>query len=172
MAFGKLPECYMAPSELHELRTILRYRNFIVRTAVKQKNKITGLLMEVGAVYSKKRLYGKKYFTQLLADSQDIPDSVVSLLELSRSNLELLADIQKQLVSTLRNNKLIRDRVKRLQSIDGVGEMTALTWVLEIAEPGRFNSISQVVSYCGLCAAQKESAGKTYRGPISKKRNK
>jgi len=28
------------------------------------------------------------------------------------------------------------------------------------------------VSYCGLCAAQKESAGKQSRGPISKKRNK
>lgn len=26
--------------------------------------------------------------------------------------------------------------------------------------------------YCGLCAAQKESAGKESRGPISKKRNK
>ncbi|MCD6586155.1 MAG: IS110 family transposase, partial [Desulfobacteraceae bacterium] len=46
------------------------------------------------------------------------------------------------------------------------------TWVLEIAEPDRFSSIAQAVSYCGLCSAQKESAGKEYRGPISKKRNK
>jgi transposase len=57
-------------------------------------------------------------------------------------------------------------------SIEGVGEVTALTWVLEIGEPDRFSSIGKAVSYCGLCAAQKESAGKQYRGPISKKRNK
>lgn len=43
---------------------------------------------------------------------------------------------------------------------------------MEIGEPERFNSIAQAISYCGLCAAQKESAGKQYRGPISKKRNK
>jgi transposase len=60
-----LPECYMASEEIWELRRILRYRNMIVRTAVKMKNKISGLLMEVGATYSKKRLHGKKYFNLL-----------------------------------------------------------------------------------------------------------
>lgn len=39
-----LPECYMAPEEIRELRRILRYRNMIVRTSVKMKNKIAGLL--------------------------------------------------------------------------------------------------------------------------------
>nr|WP_245532050.1 transposase [Desulfobacter postgatei] len=34
-----LPECYMAPSELRELRRILRYRNHIVRTATQTKIK-------------------------------------------------------------------------------------------------------------------------------------
>ena len=34
------------------------------------------------------------------------------------------------------------------------------------------NDSVESVSYCGLCSAQKESAGKNYRGPISKKRNK
>jgi transposase len=37
----------------------------------------------------------------------------------------------------------------------------------------RFASIRQaIISYCGLCSAQRESAGKEQRGPISKKRNK
>lgn len=44
-----LPECHMLSKELRELRRILRYRNMIVRTAVKMKNKMSGLLMEVGA---------------------------------------------------------------------------------------------------------------------------
>jgi transposase len=86
--------------------------------------------------------------------------------------MELLTDIQKKLVSALKNNPAIRERVKMLQTIDGVGEVTALTWVLEIGEPNRFSSIAKAVSYCGLCSAQKQSAGKNFRGPISKKRNK
>jgi transposase len=43
---------------------------------------------------------------------------------------------------------------------------------LEIGDPERFGSIRKAISYCGLCSAQKESAGKEQRGPISKKRNK
>lgn len=167
-----LPECYMAPSNLRELRRILRYRNYIVRTAVKEKNKISGLLMEVGATYNKKQLHGKKYFSQLLDNVEHVPESVLQMLRLSRSNLEILTNIQKRLVDAIKNNSIIKDRVERLLSIQGIGEITALTWVLEIGEPERFNSIDRAVSYCGLCAAQKESAGKQYRGPISKKRNK
>ncbi|MBU1235089.1 MAG: IS110 family transposase, partial [Proteobacteria bacterium] len=62
--------------------------------------------------------------------------------------------------------------VELLRSIRGIGEVTALTWVLEIGDVNRFSRISQAVSYCGLCSAQKESAGKEIRGPLSKKRNK
>jgi transposase len=167
-----LPESHMMPEELRELRRILRYRNMIVRTAVKMKNKMSGLLMEVGAQYSKKRLYGKKYFNTLLGRVEDVPDSVKGLLKLSRSGFELYDGIQKKLVHALRENELIRVRVQRLMSIPGVGEVTALTWVLEIGELERFSSSRNVISYCGLCSAQHESAGKEQRSPISKQRNK
>ncbi|MGA3086845.1 MAG: IS110 family transposase [Thermodesulfobacteriota bacterium] len=167
-----LPECYMLPEEIRELRRILRYRNHIVRTAVKMQNKMTGLLMEVGVPYSKKRIHGKKYFRELLERVEEIPLSVKELLKLSRSNYEIFRSYQKRLVEGLCTNDLIRDRVQGLMAIPGVGELTALTWVLEIGDPGRFDSIRQAVSYCGLCSAQRESAGKEQRGPISKKRNK
>ena len=62
-------------------------------------------------------------------------------------------------------------RVERLTSIPGVGEVTALTWALEIADPSRFPSIDQAQSYCGLTAALNSSADKQKRGPISKQRN-
>jgi len=167
-----LPECHMLSEEIRELRRILRYRNHIVRTAVKMQNKMSGLLMEVGVSYSKKRLHGKKYFRELLERVDEIPPSVKELLLLSRSSYEMFRSFQKRLVETLRTDSLIRDRVHRLMTIPGVGEITALTWALEIGDPGRFTSIRKAVSYCGLCSAQKESAGKEQRGPISKKRNK
>ena len=125
-----LPECTMMSEELRELRRILRYRNMVVRTAVKMKNKMSGLLMEVGATYDKRRLYGRKYFNQLLERVEDVPDSVKELLLLSRGNLELFTSIQKKLIKALREKPLIRDRVARLMSIAGVGEVMALTWVL------------------------------------------
>lgn len=167
-----LPECHMLPEEIRELRRILRYRNHIVRSAVKMQNKISGLLMEVGVNYSKKRLHGKKYFHDLLERVEEIPPSVKALLQLSRSGYDMFRSLQKRLVRELHANSLICDRVQRLMTIPGVGELTALTWVLEIGDAGRFTSIRKAISYCGLCSAQKESAGKEQRGPISKKRNK
>jgi hypothetical protein len=67
--------------------------------------------------------------------------------------------VQKKLVAALRDNRLIRERVERLMSIAGVGELTALTWVLEVGEVERFRSVRQAVSYCGLCTAQKDTTG-------------
>ena len=129
--------------EIRELRRILRYRTMVVRTSVKMKNKISGLLMEVGASYDKQRIHRRRYFEQLLERVEDVPDSVKELLVLSRSNLELFEAIQKKLIKTLRQNDQIKQRVELLMSIAGVGEITALTWVLEIGDlpdsaiPGR-----------------------------------
>jgi transposase len=103
---------------------------------------------------------------------RDTPESVVELLRISRSNLELFERLQQRLLVGLKRQPLLQQRIERLQSIDGVGEILALSWALETAEVERFSSLRQAVSYCGLCAAQQESAGKSYRGPLSKQRNK
>ena len=52
------------------------------------------------------------------------------------------------------------------------GRITALTWALEIGDTSRFRSIKQAISYCGLCSAERSSADKVMRTPISKQRNK
>jgi transposase len=169
---GLLPECYMAPAEIRELRRLLRYRNLIVSQAVRMKNKIAGLLMEVGAPYSKEKLHRKKYFHELLQSGlEEVPESVKEMLRLSRNQLEIFTTIQKQLLTGLERHPLLKERVARLMTADGVGLVTALTWALEVGEPERFGSIRQAISYCGLCSAQDSSAGKDKRGPISKMRN-
>jgi transposase len=56
----------MAPSWTPDLRRVLRCRNLVVREATRMKNRITGLLMETGTPYNKKRLHGKRYFNELM----------------------------------------------------------------------------------------------------------
>ena len=105
----------------------------------------------------------------MLERVEDVPESVKNLLKLSRSSMELFEAVQKKLLKTLREDSRISKRVELLRSISGVGEVMALTWVLEIGDPKRFSNSRQAISYCGLCSAQPESAGKENRGPISKK---
>lgn len=167
-----IPECYMAPESVRELRRLLRYRNLMVREGVRMHNKMAGLLMEVGAKYNKKRLKGKRYFDALLETVDYVPPSVIDLLKMSRAAMEMFRAAQRRLIDALRTHPDLKRRVDLLMTIGGIGEVTALTWVLEIGDPRRFRSRRRAVSYCGLCSAQKESAGKSRRGPISKQRNK
>jgi transposase len=166
-----LPECYMAPVVIRDLRRMLRYRNLVVRQATRMKNRIAGLLMETGTAYNKERLHGKAYFSELLRSLKEVPRSVVELLELSRGQVEFFATIQRRLLQGLRDHPELSQRVMRLESIPSVGEILALSWALEVGEVSRFPSIAQALSYCGLTSAQHNSAGKEQRGPISKQRN-
>jgi transposase len=90
----------------------------------------------------------------------------------SRGQLEFFAAIQRRLLKGLREHPGLSERVMRLQSIPGVGQIMALSWALEVGEVDRLASIAQAASYCGLTSAQHNSAGKEQRGPISKQRNK
>ena len=166
-----LPACYVATARIRELRRLLRYRSLVVSEAVRMKNKMAGLLMETGAEYVKEKLHGKKYFATLLEELKEVPESVIDLLRLSRGALEMFESTQRRLVQELLADTELRGRVERLRSIPAVGEITALTWALEIGDPERFGSAGEAMSYCGLTAALKSSAGKQQRGPISKQRN-
>ncbi len=167
-----LPECQMATREIRELKRVLRFRNLLVRQAVRMHNKTAGMLMEVGAEYDKKRLKGRRYFETFLGQVEDVPASVVEMLRMSRAAYELFQDGQRRLVRALKTHPELKERVELLTTIPGVGEITALTWALEIGDPALFRSHARVVSYCGLTSAERSSAGKERRGPLSKDRNK
>lgn len=166
-----LPECYMAPLQLRELRRVLRYRNLLVSQVTQTKNKVSSLLMEAGIEYNKQKLHQKNYFRELLKSAEQMPESLPPLLKLSRSTLDSFGRMEQQLVRGLQKDPALRARVERLLTIPGVGPITALTWALETGEAARFHSIKQAVSYCGLCSAEVSSGGKQQRMPISKQRN-
>ncbi len=164
-AITVLPEAYV------ELRRTLRYRQLLVREMVRMKNKIASLLMECGVEYSRGSLHGRKYFQQLLNENADIAATLKPLLQFSRKQVEELQKMEGKLVEQLARQPEVAARLARLTNIRGVGVMTALTWVLEVGPVERLPSISQAVSYCGLCSAQRSSAGVEKRGPLSKQRN-
>jgi transposase len=166
-----LPACHVASAEIRELRRLLRYRQLVVRESVRMQNKMAGLLMECGTPFEKVRLHGKRYFSGLLDTLEEVPDSVKDLLRLSRNAFEMFQAVQKQLIQKLLSHPQLYQRVERLTTIAGIGEITALTWALEIGDPTRFASCAKVMSYCGLTSALRSSADKQQRGPISKQRN-
>jgi transposase len=167
-----LPECHMASTEIRDRRRTLRYRHLVVRQTVQMKNRISGLLMESGVSYDKQRLHKMGYFTELFSTNEEISDSIRPLLRLGREHILRGQRLHRALISSLERDPLLSERLRRLRTIPGVGPITALTWALEIGDCTRFPSVKQAISYCGLCGAEKTSADKVMRTPISKQRNK
>jgi transposase len=193
-----LPVCTMLPPELRELRQALRFRNKLVREAVRMHNHCAGLLMMNGVPYKRVKLHRKHYFTSLLealaeptpdedagggraedvADSLEpwgrldhVPEAVRGMLAMGRASYEFFEQAQKKLLAGLATHPRISGRVERLKTIPGVGDVTALSWVLEIGPVERFASIGKAWSYCGLTAGQSESGESAKRLPLSKLRN-
>jgi len=56
----------------------------------------------------------------------------------SRSTVEALTGMQRQLIRVLERDALLAARVERLASIPGVGRVVALTWALEMGDISSF----------------------------------
>ena len=63
------------------------------------------------------------------------------LLQMSRGAMEMFESTQKRLVKRLLADPALSQRIERLANIPGVGEVTALTWALEVAS----RSLSEVL---------------------------
>jgi transposase len=112
------------------------------------------------------------YFADLMVSSAEIHDCVRLLLRLSRKHIGGAQKLDYAVVSSLERDPLLKDGLLRLQTVPGVGPITALTWALEIGDYTCFRSIKEAISYCGLCGDENSSADKVMRMPLSKQRNK
>jgi transposase len=106
-----------------------------------------------------------------MSTNGEVRDSIRPLLKLCREHIDRSLRMDTALLLSLERDPLLADRLRRLRTIPGVGQITALTWVLEVGDTSRFRTIKQAISYCGLCSAGKSSADKVMRMPISKQRN-
>jgi transposase len=167
-----LPECHMVSTPIRDRRRTLRYRNLVVRQMVQMKNRVSGLLMETGVSYNKQRLHKVGYFAELMSTNEEVQESIRPLLKLSREMIGRSQKLEYALVSSLERDPLLKERLRRLRTVPGVGSITALTWALEIGDCTRFHSIKEAISYCGLCGDENSSADKVMRMPLSKQRNK
>jgi transposase len=166
------PTCYVIAPELEGLRRQMRFRRLVVKEHVTFRNKTAGLLMECGVEYERKRLHGKQYFAELMKTNRWVNRELEPLLRFNRKQIQTLQQMDQRILTLLSKHPRLRARIEALQSIPGVGPVTALTWALETGTPERFPSIKHAQSYCGLTSALRESAGQQKRGPLSKQRNR
>jgi transposase len=161
-----LPEAYIAPRELRDLRDLLRQRVALTQMRSALKNRVHALIARQGVRYEHSDLFGKAGLEFL---------SELELREPPRRRLDsllaLICDFDREIEATTREidaRARRDDRVDVLCQIRGVGPYTAMLVIAEIGDITRFAKARKLCAWAGLTPTVRSSDGKARLGHITR----
>jgi transposase len=161
-----LPEAYIAPRELRDLRDLLRHRVALTHMRSALKNRVHALIARQGIRHQHTDLFGKAGLELLAA---------LELREPPRRRLDsllaLICDFDREIAQTTReiDQRAKHDeRVGVLCQIRGVGPYTAMLVIAEIGDITRFASARKLCAWAGLTPTIRSSDGKARLGHITR----
>ncbi len=163
---GLLPEAYIAPPELRDLRDLLRHRATLVHLRTSIKNRVHALLARQGILPEHSDLFGtagREYLAAL-----QLPDGPRRRLD---SLLALISDFDREITQTtseIDQRAKADERVKLLCQIRGIGRYTAMLIIAEVGEVKRFPTAKHLCQWAGLTPTVRSSDGKARLGHISR----
>jgi transposase len=155
--------------EQQSLLALHRGRDLLIRQRTQLANLIRGQLAEFGIVLAKGLHHVRDLAARLLdGEALALPalarKVVIALAEQLRDLQTRIVDLERDLVRWSRDDPL----VKRLQSIPGIGVITASALVASVSDPHQFASGRQFAAWLGLTPRAHCSGGKARVGRISK----
>jgi transposase len=161
-----LPEAYVAPRELRDLRELLRHRIALTAMRSALKNRVHAILAKHGITREHSDLFGKGG-RQFLAG--------LELREAPRARLDsliaLICDFDREIDATSKEidqRAKADDRVEVLCQIRGIGPYTAMLIIAEVGEISRFPDARHLCAWAGLTPTVRSSDGKARLGHISR----
>ncbi|HTU08944.1 MAG TPA: IS110 family transposase [Trebonia sp.] len=142
-----LPEAWIAPPEVRQLRALLRHRAQLVRLRTLLRNRVRAVL--AGHGYGRPagcwNGAGRAWLAslELPAVSREVIDDALALMDALQQPIDRLDE-------EVRQRAKADPRVKVLTPLPGVGMVTALVLLAEIGDITRFGSARQVASWAGL----------------------
>jgi Transposase IS116/IS110/IS902 family len=142
-----LPEAWIAPPEVRQLRALLRHRAGLVRLGTGQRNRIHAVVADFGFDRSGSYLSGpgRGWLAGLV-----LPPVSREVVADCLAVIDGLAPVTGRIDGELRQHAKADPRVKVLTTLPGVGQFTALVIVAEIGDITRFPSARKLASWAGL----------------------
>lgn len=169
---GTLPEVWIPPAKLRDLRGLLRTRLAMRRQTTFLKNRIHAALRRYGLREDAWRdLFSKQARPSLLRYIYSLPaqTSYATTQEYQiLSQTELHID---RLEVRIREAICKVGWVRLLKTMPGVGDILGATIYLEIGDVKRFATAAHLAAYAGLVPSVHSSGGKTHLGPTSQQAN-
>src|SRR6266536_2788566 len=160
-----LPEAWIAPPKVRQLRALLRHRASLVRVGTQQRNRIHAVAADHG--YDRSASYwtgpGRGWLAEL-----DLPATSREIVGDCLAVIDGLAPVIDRIDGELRRYAKADPRVKVLTTLPGVGQFTALMMLAEIGDITRFPSARKLASWAGLTPTVRGSDLTVRHGHISK----
>jgi transposase len=161
-----VPEAWIAPAPVRELRELVRYRAKLVMLRAGLKAQVQGVLTKEGVITSRYELWGPK--GRSLLDELDLAPSYRTRID-SLCRLIDLYDAEIKSVGAEVAGWLDDDLgYQAVQAIKGVGPVLASVFVAEIGRIDRFSDPHKLCSWAGLTPKHRESDTKVTRSGITK----
>jgi transposase len=170
LRLGILPTGHIYPKESRGVRDLLRKRGQLVRQR-------TAHILSIENLYARNsgdRLSCNaiKCLTEEQIQQQFADPNVALAIDSNRILMNALDQQIKVLEQALLKQTKLNPRYRKLLTIDGVGEVLALTITLETGDIGRFAQVGNFTSYCRCVGSEKLSNGKKKGQGNSKNGNK
>lgn len=166
LRLGSLPEAYIAPPDLRQLRELVRHRIRLVANATAVKAGIRALLAKHGIRLPATDLESQVGTSQL--DQVVLDGQFARRLESQRRLLLVLTDeigsVEVLLDKALKNNPHYR----ALQKIRGIGPVLAAIFVAEIGDITRFKTADALACWAGITPRIHASDRTIRHGHVSK----
>jgi transposase len=170
LRLGVLPEGYIYPKEERAVRDLLRKRSQLVR----QK---TANVLSIQNLYSRNTgsSISANHIKQLSSEKVDARFANRDLALAIKANLTVMRSLEAE-VATLEG--VVKDRIKLkpayryLLTVSGIGQILALTIMLETGDIRRFAKVGNFASYCRCVGSEKLSNGKRKGSGNTKNGNK
>ena len=170
----QLKSVHVPSRQMREYRTLVKYRKTLDGRVNRIKNSIRSLFANRGIEIAQgKRAWctGRGWI-----DEHRQPLSECSMDQLWQGQLDIeltqLDSLAQQMAEVERRLEVIAKedpRIRRLQTIPGVGRKTAEVLVTALDDAGRFKNARQVSAYIGLVPRQYQSGETDRKGRITKR---
>ena len=158
LRLGVLPEGHIYPRAERPVRDLLRKRSQMVRQRTTNLLSIQNLLTRnTGSSMKASRVKG----LDVQQVDELLPNEDLALAV--KANLAVLSSADEQvelLEQTVTQRVKLRPQFSFLKTVPGIGEILALTIMLETGDIRRFLSVGNYASYCRCVGSQKISNGK------------
>lgn len=169
----KLPWVWIPPRKTREDREVIRRRLKLAEKLGQIKNEMTALLRTQAVVRpaDQRKAWTLKHVAWLrgLIATMAAPVGAVlsGLLEEMEFYREQIQKMDEQ-IRSLSEEPEYRGAVERMTQLEGVGVLTAMVFLAELGDPGRFKNRGSLGKYTGLTPNRYASSDVDHKGHISR----